>query len=146
MTKIIIPKDITTKIRSVEVEEGDLMLILTDHMENSFAFGIFEDVKIRPGTNPYAQNTEENRITLKPSLILKTQERFGHVVLPCFAIYGGKIVNREGAYRVNRGLLEVYCGQNEIVTKLKNTKGFEAHAEWISRLVKPYIIEQKPIE
>ena len=42
-----------------------------------------------------------------------------------------------------RGLIEeIHSGKDNIVRRLENLAGYEAHADWIKKLQKPYLAEK----
>lgn len=76
-------------------------------------------------------------IVIKPQYTIRKAKKLGGVDLAF--LEDPKI---GGRYMIGSYIREIYGGQNEIVKQLRSWQGFEPHAEWISRLEKPYVREE----
>ena len=124
--------------KEIEVENRGLVLLVTRSQRktpteiNSATLGVFEEL------------SEGNRfmhIYLRDQYyILYPSEDFGGLRVPL--ITSGKNSHSIFKFRAIKRGLEIYSGQEEIVRTLRCLKDFEAHADWIEKLKKPYLIHE----
>jgi len=142
MVKIKIPERDSVKV--VEAEEGDLALLVYNTKlgySEAGIFGVFEGVVNHAPKKVYGGFRKfyyRDYIRIGRPMLLK----------PCIDLGGEKvpIIEIPTYYKpgffdfaITRLLGEVYAGQDEVIRQFQNWPGFEAHAEWISRLRKPYL-------
>ena len=147
MTKIIIPRELERKCEEFEefsVKENDLILVMKKVKSKSThpIFGIFSEVNkdklriIQPyilkpceflGCGLYIPIVEAiqydyNYGRVRPLSNLSPEERYTYI-------------------KISPSLQKLFSGQEEIVKTLRSLKDFEAHADWIEKLQKPYLRE-----
>jgi len=148
MVKILIPKkriEVLRGYKDYNVEEGELVMIVTtdrlgeDEKVNSAILGVFKGTK-------YVDNTElrqkysrryhdEEYLLFSKAFVLRPPIIFGSVEIPVVEGYDQTSLKIGPKGRIRN----IYSPQEEILRQLQSWPGFEAHAEWVSRLRKPYI-------
>jgi len=73
---------------------------------------------------------------------LEPSEWIGGIYIPLVSLPSVRKRNRfsEHTYYLTNVVSSVRLGQAEIVKELMKTPGYEPHADWISRLRKPYVV------
>lgn len=135
MAKIIIPgRKIVSEGLEIELVEDELILLVNAGMFRngeiiSVYFGVFKGMEEFNGARTYP-----DKIRIKPQFTMKKSERFGgdYARILENSKYGGR-------YDVSAFIRQIYSGQEQIVQALKSWPGFEGHAEWVSKLRKPYL-------
>lgn len=123
------------KTREINVEEGELVLVVHEGYYGcpSVTLGVFStEYKIAGGP---IEQTEKGYFHLWRALLLDGATKLGGIKIPIIEHRKYKFSYKED----ERGLLEFHAGKEEIVGLLKKLPGFEMHAEWVSRLEKPYL-------
>lgn len=120
--------------REVEIQEGDLVL-LTSQNSGNFVLGVFREPGMVRRSHGHTQG-----ITLERLYNLYPSEFFGEEDI---MLISPKVGYREHTYDVNKKGIEFYVGQDKIIKKLRDTHGFEVHADWISEIKRPYLRKLK---
>lgn len=112
--------------REVNIEEGDLVLVVHEgyYGHPSVILGVFDSGEEAKGY-----------FHLWRPLLLRKTIGLGGIKIPIIEYKRHKFSYKED----ERGLVELHAGKEEIVGLLKKLPGFEMHAEWVSRLEKPYL-------
>ena len=138
MVKIIVPeRKLQTISLEVEVSEGELILLVNSHRAskdgeiNSALLGVFEGLYSKR-TGKY-EDVDRTYMKLANVYVLNKCGRMGGLDLPCLESRGNVNLCK------NTNIKNIYSPQEQIVQVLQSWPGFEAHAEWVSRLRKPYL-------
>lgn len=126
MSTLQIPQR-NVEIKTLEIEKGELVLIRSKKQKEegvSITLGVFKD-----GTN-YEGNFYPG-IFLSSSYYLRRCDKLGGQDV-CLIEYG------RNSYILNSDL-EIIIGKENIVERLKENEKFAPHADWISKLNKPYL-------
>lgn len=129
MAKVIIPGVPAVPNREFDANEGDLALFAYDPQIkageiNSLTLGVF-------------QGFRERAMKISSPFILEGCEQLGgiNICIVRTPIYRAI----ESDFIINAHLRVLEFGQERVADYLKKLNGFEAHAEWVSRLTKPYL-------
>ena len=133
MAKIKIPESTRaiTTYREVEIGEGELILLLNRHRvdENGLVklavLGVF-------GEFIEEDYYKRKYIKVLSPIELRPDNTLG--ILPH--------LSKSEEYRtfmLTSQIKQIYSPQEQIIQVLQTWPGFEAHAEWISKLTKPYL-------
>ena len=136
MAKLNIPYDRNTKkTREIDVEEGELALIVHEgyHRSPSITLGVFSTQNTTIGNK--IEQEKKGYFHLWKAVLLNEPIKLGGMKIPIVENRKYKFTYKED----EKGILEFHAGKEEIVGLLKKLPGFEMHAEWISRLEKPYL-------
>ena len=141
MTKIIVPRELERKCEEFSVKENDLILVMKKVKSKSThpIFGIFSEV-----------NNDKLRI-IQPYILKPCESLGGGLYVPIVEAIQynydyGRVrppsnLSPEDRYtyvKISPSLQKLFSGQDDIVKTLRNLKDFEAHADWIEKLKKPY--------
>jgi len=139
MTKIIIPgRKVIVTNREFDLQEGELILLLTGGRidENGWAksviLGVFDEIynednskfRERYGGRRYY---DKRYLNLLNSMVLKRDIR-----------EPSEKYNSRNVW-ITKAIRQIYTPQEQIVQALQSWPGFEAHAEWVAGLRKPYL-------
>lgn len=136
MAKIKLPggirlTDAVQRIEEIDIPKGELVLVRPVNSVRGVVLGIFEALERFP---------ESKTLTLQPAYNLYKTVSLGGVTLPMmdYICMCGKLgLARYDINSINR-YYRIYVGQDESVKALESWPGFEAHAEWVAKLRKPY--------
>jgi len=146
MTKIIVPSELERKCEEFSVKENDLILVMRK-VKNKFThpiFGIFSEVN----------NDKKNLRIIQPYILKPCEFLGGGLYVPIveaiqYDYNYGRVrpqlnISPEDRYtyvKISPTLQKLFSGQEEIVKTLRSLKDFEAHADWIEKLKRPYLRE-----
>lgn len=135
MAKIVIPgyqRIVTTPPREFQITKGELVMILTGRQTEDFRLGVFRKFLPKP-----AGSRELPAIVLDKAFTLGPCETLGGIIVPEISLIKAH-PGEELTYSV-RPCMELYLGKERIIKALERKPLYEGHADWISRLEKPYL-------
>jgi len=136
MAKIIIPErkiEVFKPGLEIDLEEGELILLLNGKrvdekgIVNSAIVGVFNGILEEFDKQKYGGHYQDKSYI---------KMRGVRVIKPIDITRG--LSDEYKTFLISRQIKSIYSPQDKIVETLQLWPGFEAHAEWVARLRKPY--------
>lgn len=124
---------------AVRFETGDLVLLKSRSPARKFnRHNSSRTVKASEvGHLRVFNKLDYNRIIIDHPYILRKSDQFGRITIPLI----DRVKEDSKSYSNFGRPDDLYVGQEDILEAVRNWPGFEVHAEWISRLKRPYITD-----
>ncbi len=117
-------------IDEISYEQGDLILVKPTKLKDSLVLGVLKE---------YSET--DNLISINSPRRLHPE--FSGIRVPLVSPYGWRgMPSNDISYILEPQWTEkIWVGKPEVLRALRNRKSYSIHLDWISKLNKPYIVE-----